>query len=44
LNRGFLLAPFHNMVLVSPETTAADCDGLVATYRDILRQLTESAR
>jgi glutamate-1-semialdehyde 2,1-aminomutase len=43
LNRGFLLAPFHNMVLVSPETTAADCDGLVATYRDILRQLTEFA-
>jgi glutamate-1-semialdehyde 2,1-aminomutase len=44
LNRGFLLAPFHNMVLVSPATTAADCDGLVATYRDILQRLTESAR
>jgi glutamate-1-semialdehyde 2,1-aminomutase len=44
LNGGFLLAPFHNMVLVSPQTTAAECDALVAAYRDILLQLTESPR
>lgn len=43
LNRGFLLAPFHNMVLVSPETSAADCDGFVAAYREVLQQLIESA-
>ena len=42
LNRGFLLAPFHNMVLVSPETSAADCDGLVAAYGEVLQQLTEA--
>jgi glutamate-1-semialdehyde 2,1-aminomutase len=42
LNRGYLLAPFHNMVLVSPATSAADCDGLVAAYGEILQQLTDS--
>lgn len=39
LNRGFLLAPFHNMVLVSPVTSAADCDQLVAAYDAVLRRL-----
>lgn len=43
LNRGFLLAPFHNMVLVSPATSAKDCDGFVAAYGEVLQQLTESA-
>lgn len=42
LNRGFLLAPFHNMVLVSPETSAEDCDGFVAAYGEVLQRLTES--
>ncbi len=26
LNRGILLTPFHNMALISPDTTAADVD------------------
>jgi glutamate-1-semialdehyde 2,1-aminomutase len=30
LNRGFLLTPFHNMMLVSPVTTAAQIDAFVA--------------
>jgi glutamate-1-semialdehyde 2,1-aminomutase len=31
LNRGVLIAPFHNMTLASPATTAAQVDHLVAT-------------
>ncbi|MBN9017382.1 MAG: aminotransferase class III-fold pyridoxal phosphate-dependent enzyme [Rhizobiales bacterium] len=31
LNRGVLLTPFHNMMLVSPATGAAEVDKLVAT-------------
>jgi glutamate-1-semialdehyde 2,1-aminomutase len=30
LNRGFLLTPFHNMMLVAPATTAAQVDALLA--------------
>ena len=41
LNRGFLLAPFHNMVLVSPVTSAEHCDALVVAYGEVLQQLTE---
>lgn len=29
INRGYLIAPFHNMTLVSPATTKAQVDGLV---------------
>lgn len=32
LNRGVLLTPFHNMMLVSPATTAADCDKLLGNF------------
>jgi len=39
VNRGFLLTPFHNMVLVSPATTAAEADGLVAAFADIVGTL-----
>jgi glutamate-1-semialdehyde 2,1-aminomutase len=42
LNRGFLLAPFHNMVLVSPATSAADCDGFVAAYSEVLQELSRT--
>ena len=31
LNRGFLLTPFHNMMLASPVTTAAQVDAFLAT-------------
>jgi glutamate-1-semialdehyde 2,1-aminomutase len=30
LNRGLVITPFHNMMLVCPDTTAADVDRLVA--------------
>ena len=43
LNRGFLLAPFHNMVLVSPATSTADCDEFVAACDAVLRQLAQGA-
>jgi glutamate-1-semialdehyde 2,1-aminomutase len=30
LNRGLIITPFHNMMLVCPETKVADVDRLVA--------------
>jgi len=39
LNRGILIAPFHNMTLVCPATTAADVDRLVDALRDCLDEL-----
>ncbi|AOK32480.1 MULTISPECIES: aspartate aminotransferase family protein [Burkholderia] len=32
LNRGILITPFHNMMLVCPETTADDVDRLIAAF------------
>jgi glutamate-1-semialdehyde 2,1-aminomutase len=32
LNRGFLLTPFHNMMLVSPVTTTAQIDAFLAAF------------
>ncbi|MFY8043096.1 MAG: aspartate aminotransferase family protein, partial [Rhodoferax sp.] len=31
LNRGLVITPFHNMMLVCPDTTADDVDRLVAS-------------
>jgi glutamate-1-semialdehyde 2,1-aminomutase len=39
LNRGSLIAPFHNMMLVSPVTTRAQIDRLVANFRTVLAVL-----
>ena len=39
LNRGVLIAPFHNMTLLSPATTAAQVDHLVATVGACLDEL-----
>ena len=39
LNRGCLIAPFHNMMLVSPVTTDAQIDRLIAAFEDVLRAL-----
>ncbi len=41
LNDGFLITPFHNMALVSPETTAADIDSHTAAFRAMCADLTE---
>ncbi|MCD2174842.1 transaminase [Rhizobium sp. C4] len=39
LNRGFLLTPFHNMMLVSPDTTEADIAAFLAAFADVLNLL-----
>ncbi|WP_151718643.1 aspartate aminotransferase family protein [Gemmobacter serpentinus] len=39
LNRGCLIAPFHNMMLVSPATKAAQIDRLIAAFDEILAEL-----
>lgn len=40
LNRGVLLTPFHNMMLVCPATTKADIHKLVQIFNDCLNALT----
>jgi glutamate-1-semialdehyde 2,1-aminomutase len=40
-NRGILLAPFHNMMLVSPVTSDDQIDRLVGTFADCMRALKE---
>jgi glutamate-1-semialdehyde 2,1-aminomutase len=39
VNRGVLITPFHNMMLVSPATTRADLELLRAAFADWLREL-----
>ncbi|MEI6216817.1 MAG: transaminase [Actinomycetes bacterium] len=39
LNDGFLLTPFHNMALMSPETTAAEVDAHTAAFRAMCDEL-----
>ena len=39
INRGTLIAPFHNMMLVSPATKKAQVDRLIASFRAILTEL-----
>ncbi|CAM5773020.1 aspartate aminotransferase family protein [Labrys miyagiensis] len=39
LNRGVLIAPFHNMMLVSPATTEADVAKLAAAFADVVGSL-----
>ena len=38
-NRGVLITPFHNMMLVSPATTRADLDALRGGFAEWLREL-----
>ena len=42
LNDGFLITPFHNMALVSPETTAADIDAHTQAFRAMCAELVSS--
>lgn len=35
LNRGVMLTPFHGMMLLSPATTAADVDRLLAAFSEL---------
>jgi len=39
MNRGVLLTPFHNMALVSPETTATDVDQHTGAFRAAAQEL-----
>jgi glutamate-1-semialdehyde 2,1-aminomutase len=39
LNRGILMTPFHNMALISPETTQADVDYHTKTFREAVQSL-----
>ena len=43
LNRGCLIAPFHNMMLVSPVTADAQIDRLIAAFQDVLGAMTGGA-
>ena len=42
VNRGVLLTPFHNMMLICPATTDADVDKLVQVFNDCLKELTNA--
>lgn len=39
LNRGVLITPFHNMMLVCPDTTAADVDRLLEAFEACVAEL-----
>ena len=39
LNRGILMTPFHNMALISPETTRADVDHHTKVFREAVLSL-----
>jgi glutamate-1-semialdehyde 2,1-aminomutase len=43
-NRGVLITPFHNMMLVPPMASAADVDGLVAIWSDCMAEIAAVAR
>jgi glutamate-1-semialdehyde 2,1-aminomutase len=42
LNDGFLLTPFHNMALMSPDTTAADVDKHTKAFRKLCAELVKA--
>ncbi len=44
INRGVLIAPFHNMTLVSPSTTVQQVERLAGVLDDCLKTLTGHAR
>ncbi len=39
LNRGILMTPFHNMALISPDTTETDIDRHTSVFRESVREL-----
>jgi glutamate-1-semialdehyde aminotransferase len=39
LNRGILLTPFHNMALISADTTEADIDRHTQIFREAVQAL-----
>lgn len=43
-NRGLLITPFHNMMLIPPMATDADIDRLVKVWADCMKELAEVSR
>jgi glutamate-1-semialdehyde 2,1-aminomutase len=43
LNRGVMITPFHNMMLVCPETTVADVDRLLVALDEVLGEIAAAA-
>jgi len=41
VNRAVLIAPFHNMMLVSPATRPAQVDRLIRAFGDVVKRLTD---
>lgn len=41
VNRGVLIAPFHNMMLVSPATRPAQVNRLISAFGDVVKRLTD---
>jgi glutamate-1-semialdehyde 2,1-aminomutase len=39
LNRGIMLTPFHNMALISPDTTEADIDYHTQVFRECVEAI-----
>ncbi len=39
LNRGILMTPFHNMALISPDTSAVDIDAHTQVFRAAVASL-----
>jgi glutamate-1-semialdehyde 2,1-aminomutase len=39
VNRGCLIAPFHNMMLVSPATTKRQIDRLIDAFASVVKEL-----
>ena len=42
LNRGVLLTPFHNMMLVCPATTEVDINNLIQVFNECLKELCDA--
>ena len=40
LNRGVMITPFHNMMLVCPQTTTDDVAQLIGALDEVLGQIT----
>jgi glutamate-1-semialdehyde 2,1-aminomutase len=42
LNRGVMITPFHNMILMCPATTPADVDRLVGALTETIDELSHA--
>ncbi|MEG0392644.1 MAG: aspartate aminotransferase family protein, partial [Anaerovoracaceae bacterium] len=43
-NRGILITPFHNMMLISPVTSDEDIDRLIKAWEDCLAEIVEVSK